>query len=82
MSGNRSQDAPIGCYKMIQPTCGRAVPVYPLRVYSEILMMRIALGHHNANVSHPLTQYGSQQHTGERIESTCVQVCVNTLWRA
>ena len=53
---------------------------YPLRVYSEIPMTRIARGQRNDDRSH----YLSQQPTGERkrIVSTRVQVCVITMWRA
>jgi hypothetical protein len=38
----------------VQPTGGRTVPTYPLRVYSEIPMTRIARSQHNADRSHSL----------------------------
>ena len=38
----------------VQPTGGRTVPTYPLRVYSEIQMTRIARGQCNADRSHSL----------------------------
>jgi hypothetical protein len=38
----------------VQPTGGRTVPTYPLRVYSEIPMTRIARSQRNADRSHSL----------------------------
>ena len=51
LSGNRSQ-TPISSYKMNNGGC--TVPTYPLRVYSEIPMTRIARGQRNVDRSHSL----------------------------
>ena len=63
-----------------QLTFGRAVPTYPLRVYSEILMFRIARGQRSGDRSHPLVVV---DHNNRRSKTHCVimraSVCKHTV---
>jgi len=55
-----------------QLTFRRAVPTYPLRVYSEILMFRIARGQCNGDRSHPSLDHNNQQ---ESENALCHHAC-------